>query len=279
MDIRIDRNKRIDIMKRTFALWILAIVITLASAVYQRMTGPSHPVSGSIKIDDSNISYTLLRNHKSTSDANMEIVIPNMVITGTLSWRRFKSNDSIETDPLVREGDKLIATIPKQPAAGKVSYQIKLYDEAGVGHDLTDQPVVMRFKDPVPLPVIIAHVLLIFMAMLYSTRTGLEAIFKGKNIHGQTVVTVILFLIGGMIMGPVVQKYAFGAFWTGWPIGHDLTDNKTAVATIFWLIALWRLHKGKGRGWVIAASLVTLAVFLIPHSVLGSEIDYTKMPQ
>jgi hypothetical protein len=267
-------------MKRTFALWILAIVITLASAVYQRVTGPTHPVSGSIKIGDNNINYTLLRNHESTSDANMEIIIPDVVVTGSVIWHRLKSNDTLETDPLIREGDRLIATIPKQPAAGKVAYQIRLYDGAGVGYDLTDEPVVIRFKDPVPLPVIIAHVLLIFMAMLYSTRTGLEALFKGEKVYNQTIVTVILFLIGGMILGPVVQKYAFGAFWTGWPIGHDLTDNKTAVAMILWLISLWRVRsKGKGRGWVIAASIVTLVIFMIPHSVLGSELDYTKMPQ
>ncbi|MCK7483460.1 MAG: hypothetical protein M0C28_45300 [Candidatus Moduliflexus flocculans] len=33
------------------------------------------------------------------------------------------------------------------------------------------------------------------------------------------------------------------------------------------------------RPFVIAASLVTLLVFLIPHSLLGSEYDYSKIGQ
>jgi uncharacterized membrane protein len=77
-----------------------------------------------------------------------------------------------------------------------------------------------------------------------------------------------------------VQKYAFGAYWTGWPFGHDLTDNKTALAFIAWLIAVIKLRKNReARGWAIAAALVLLLVYLVPHSVLGSEIDHTQMPK
>jgi len=83
-----------------------------------------------------------------------------------------------------------------------------------------------------------------------------------------------------MILGPVVQKFSFGDFWTGWPFGHDLTDNKSLVAFIFWVIALVALKKHQeNRLWPLIASIVLLGVFLIPHSVLGSEIDYTKEQQ
>jgi hypothetical protein len=82
--------------------------------------------------------------------------------------------------------------------------------------------------------------------------------------------------VGGLILGPVVQKYAFGAYWTGWPFGQDLTDNKTLVAWIFWAIALWRLHKNPAnRTWPAIAMVVLLLVFLIPHSMFGSELDYS----
>jgi len=66
--------------------------------------------------------------------------------------------------------------------------------------------------------------------------------------------------------------------WSGFPLGHDLTDNKTLVAMIGWLIALFMMRRGKpARGWVLAASILLLVVFLIPHSLLGSELDYSKM--
>ncbi len=264
--------------KTTVFIWVLAVVMTLLSAFYQRTTGPTYPVRGGLEIDDQQVKYCLLRSHISSSDAEIKIVAPESSIGGYYEFRRYKSHDQWSRVPLKREAESLLATLPKQPPAGKVMYQITLTDSAGNQYDLTGEPVIMRFKGEVPVSVIIPHIILIFSAMLFSTRTGFEAIFNRPRQYSYTVATVILMLVGGMILGPVVQKYAFGAFWTGWPFGHDLTDNKTLVAFIFWVIALARARiKGKGRGWILAASVVTLLVFLIPHSVLGSELDYTEI--
>ena len=84
--------------------------------------------------------------------------------------------------------------------------------------------------------------------------------------------------IARMIMGPIVQKFAFGAYWTGFPFGMDLTDNKTLIVLIFWIIAFVMLRKRPtARVWTILASLMTLIIFMIPHSMHGSELDYTKV--
>jgi hypothetical protein len=116
-----------------------------------------------------------------------------------------------------------------------------------------------------------------FMAMLFSTLTGLVVIFRAKNSYIFAWITVISVGIGGLILGPIVQKFAFDAYWTGWPFGHDLTDNKSLVAFIFWVVALAVMKKNReNRLWPVIASIVLLVVFMIPHSVLGSEIDYTK---
>jgi hypothetical protein len=85
-------------------------------------------------------------------------------------------------------------------------------------------------------------------------------------------------IIGGFIFGPIVQKYAFGAFWTGFPSGHDLTDNKILVGFIGWLLALIALYKFKNpKRWIVFASILMFVIFLIPHSVLGSELDYNEL--
>ncbi|RLD46076.1 MAG: hypothetical protein DRI88_08000, partial [Bacteroidetes bacterium] len=100
---------------------------------------------------------------------------------------------------------------------------------------------------------------------------------KGHDGRFFVGVTLITLFVGGLILGPVVQKFAFGAYWTGWPIGHDLTDNKTAFTFIFWLIAWFVLRKNPAnRVWPIVATIMMLAVYVIPHSVMGSEIDHTK---
>lgn len=46
-------------MKRSILLWLLALVITLASAVYQRMTGPTHPERGNFVLEGQSAAYKL----------------------------------------------------------------------------------------------------------------------------------------------------------------------------------------------------------------------------
>jgi hypothetical protein len=69
-----------------------------------------------------------------------------------------------------------------------------------------------------------------------------------------------------------VQKYAFGAYWTGFPLGGDLTDTKILFVFCFWLAAFFL--RRRSRWWTIAATVLMVAVYLIPHSILGSELDY-----
>ncbi|MDP2423122.1 MAG: hypothetical protein U1C46_02890 [Bacteroidales bacterium] len=260
---------------RSFLLWTLTVLFTLGISYYQRRTGPTKPLRGKVELAGETIRYRLIRTQNTGSAAAVEINAPDTGVKGIYQYRRFKSYDSWLELPMQREGDKLIAAIPSQAPAGKVMYQVWL-EKNGQRVQLAEEPVVIRFKGAVPLRWLIPHILFMFLAMLISTRTGLEALVKGNNTLMYAWFTTIFLFIGGIILGPVIQKFAFDAYWTGWPAGKDLTDNKTAVAMILWVIALVRLIRNKeNRGWALAAAIVVLLIYLIPHSMLGSELDYT----
>ncbi len=260
---------------KTILFWFIAIIITLMSFVYQRMTGPTYPVRGEVELNESKIDFGLIRSYDGGDDAPVKIDVPDDNIKGTFRYKRYPSYDEWTTDSLVRKNNKLIAFIPKQPAAGKVKYLITLQDNDSKVK-LTDEPVIIRFRDSVPGWALVPHILLMFLTMVFSTRAGIEAIVNGKGIRWLTYTTLFALIAGGLIFGPIMQKFAFGDYWTGWPLGTDLTDNKTAVAFIFWVIAAISVWKNtKQRLWVIIAAIITFAVYLIPHSMLGSEIDFT----
>jgi hypothetical protein len=247
-----------------------------ALAIYQRTTGPTYPKTGNITIDKEKINYELLTSFGGEGNAPVKLIVKDRTINGKIKYRRYKSYDTISTVALSRIDDTLTIGIPHQPPAGKVEYEIILSKD-GKEYPLRKDPVIIRFKGHVPEFFLIPHIIFMFSAMWFSLRTGFEALAKGKNVYKLTIATTLLFFFGGIIMGPIIQMYAFGALWTGWPFGHDLTDNKTLVAFIMWLVALWKLKKNpEMKGWAIAAAAVLLAVYLIPHSVLGSEIDYSK---
>ncbi len=259
-------------------LWIIAFIITISSAIYQRMTGPTYTARGHVIIDNTEISYRLLRTGSVEENAPVKLQVPDTSITGYFKYKRFKSYDEWTLSPLSREGSRLVGYLPRLPAAGKVVYYVYLKKGEQKISLTGDEPVILRYKGDVPTALLLPHVIIMFLAMLFSNRTALEAL--DKNGHPKKVMfwTIGLFFAGGFILGPAVQKYAFDALWTGIPFGWDLTDNKTLIAMLGWLWA-WFLNRREEshRGWIIFAAVLMLAVYLIPHSVLGSEIDFKEL--
>lgn len=269
-------------LRRTALLWIVAWLLTLGSAVWQRVSGPTYPVRVRTAVGAAPVRAKLLRSHSISADLPIVVAAPDRAVTGDVVWRRYPTDDPWSTLPLVREGDKLAATLPAQPMAGKLIYRVMLRranPAGGVESGATlpeGDPVVARFKGDVPLPLLLVHVAVIFSAMLWAARAGLEALTRGPRLRRHVGAAAMLMFVGGMILGPFVQKAAFDAYWTGWPFGRDLTDNKVALAMLLWIVAWWR---GRGdardaRGWTLAASFVTLVIFVVPHSLFGSQFDY-----
>jgi len=259
-------------------LWIIAFLITVSAAFYQRMTGPTHPLRGKATLNNTEIAYKLERNPETISDHEVWIEVPDAEITGTLLYKRYKTDDPWTEIPMERDGNVLAGSLPQQPSAGKLEYRILL---ASQGNEISltgEKSVIIRFKDPVPAVILVPHIIIMFLAMLFSTRAGIEALNPKGNPRKLALWTTGLLFVGGFILGPLVQKFAFGALWTGFPFGTDLTDNKTLIAMIGWIAALIAGRRGKpARWWVLGASILLMAVYLIPHSLLGSELDYSQL--
>ncbi|MCD6091524.1 MAG: hypothetical protein J7J72_08495 [Bacteroidales bacterium] len=258
--------------RNSILLWIFTIIFTLGIAVYQRATGPTYPKKADVTLGTQTYNFKLLTTFGGELDAPISLKVPSNV-KGMVKYRHYRSQEEWTGLKMKYDGASLNAFLPNQPPAGKLEYVVSLELE-GKNYTVNEDPVVIRFKGAVPLFILIPHVILMFLAMLFSTRTGLEALGKGHRTFKYTKITLITLGLGGMILGPLVQLYAFGDLWTGWPFGGDWTDNKTLFAFIFWVIAFFVLRKNRNnRLWPIIAFVALLAIYLIPHSMGGSELD------
>ena len=265
-------------MNRLWLRFVLALIITLSAAVYQRLTGPTYPLRGEIEFSGKTIDYKLTRSHGGETDQPVEVAIEDQNIEGVLIYKKYKTKEYWTGMKMIREDENLKGYLPNQPPAGKLEYYILLINDNQLKTLPDNRTVVTRFKGDVPDFVLVPHIFLMFLTMLFSTTAGLEALVKGNYIFKLALWTSIFLFLGGMILGPIVQKFAFNEFWAGIPFGIDLTDNKTLIAMIVWLLALWKSKNTvSGRWWVIAAAIVMLAMYSIPHSTLGSELNYETM--
>ncbi len=254
---------------KKFFYWFLAVVITLVLSVYQRMTGPTHPKSVTIELNGDNYKLKLPRSGVQHDEMVTLQGIPSDA-KAQLHYRRYPTSNEYTTTDFRWEDGSWQAALPVQPVAGKLQYYITV---AGKDYP-SDEPVVIRFRNDVPASILIPHILLMFAAMLFAVYTFLLVITK-KKYSKWLKITVATLFVGGFIFGPFVQHAAFGPWWTGFPYGTDLTDNKTLLSFLFFAAALVTL-KWKYNKWVVGlAVLLMIVIFSIPHSTYGSEYDYT----
>lgn len=269
-------------------LWILAGVLTLVCFTYQDKTGPTYPLEGELATARGLVQFKFLRSETIGTDLQIMLIDPVPTgVSGYVEYRRFKSNDEWQSLPLeegsfghTRRGrSELIqgvgVELPSlEERAGKYEYRVYLDDGETGPISVTDKPIYARYKASVPTVVLILHIVAIFASMTIAIRTVFEALIDGEY-KKLLWATLISLLIGGFVLGPLVQWYAFGVVWSGVPFGYDWTDNKVVVELIFWLLALY-LNRGdrRDRRSVYLAGIITLIVYFIPHSLFGSEYNY-----
>ncbi len=232
---------------KKFLYWFLAVVITLVLSIYQRMTGPTYPKKLTVELRGESYQVKLPRSGVQQDEI---VKLPELTesVPMSLHYRRFPTSDEYTSVDFRKKDGEWQAALPVQPAAGKLQYYITID-----GKDyLKDEPVVIRFRNDVPASILIPHILLMFGAMLLAVYT---------------------FLL--VVTGKDYGKWAFGPWWTGFPFGTDLTDNKTLLSFLFFVAALATM-KWKYNKWLVCAAVVFMVlIFSIPHSAYGSEYDYS----
>lgn len=262
---------------KTIVFWTIAFLITAGSAYYQRVTGPTYPTSGVSSFQGKEIKYKFDRSCDTSKTVSVILENVDPTLKGYIEYRRYNTTDDKTLVTMNNTNGTLSAEFPTEKdrtfriPAQKFEYKVLLVKDDQKS-EIPSQPVVLRYKGDVPMFILLIHVIIIFAAMLVSTRAGLEFFNKEANFKKFALWSLAIMTIGGMVMGPIVQKYAFGEFWTGIPFGIDLTDNKTLIAWIAWIVAAAASFRSKNPGrWVLGAAIVTLIIFSIPHSVLSGN--------
>ncbi len=255
-------------------LFIIAFLITIGAAVYQKMTGPTYPKKVKITLNEKPYKFKLPRSCEGSDSCLIELNIADPSVSGFIFFKRYKVDEAYTALPLLRKNNRLTGKLPGQPPAGKLEYYIEFDTPAGKITMPDDNAVVIRYKGVVPKLILAFHIFFMFFAMLWANYAGLLAIFNKQGYFKAGLITLLLIFIGGIILGPIVQKFAFGEYWAGIPYGWDLTDNKTLIAFVAWIIAIVFNKYKQNRWWIVAAAIVTIIIFSIPHSMYGSELNY-----
>jgi len=181
------------------------------------------------------------------------------------------------------------ASIPHHERGAWVEYYIEV---RGVGGELLTFPgnagegayYSLRFKGSVPKTILVLHIwtmfigLLLFLIAAYLSWNYLKAKRAYGRIEKISLYALAFLFVGGFPLGFLMGYYTFGTPWTGFPVGSDITDTKTLIVFIYWLIVAGFFRaSGAGAGdeskqrryarLVVWGTLLTVIIYAIPHSI------------
>jgi len=262
-------------------LWAFAFLITLLMAYYQHNSEPTNPVSGKVKIGQEWVHYKLLQIHAGNEGALVAINTKDTLLQGFIDYKPYKSSDSFSRITMSRKDGLLQGLLPHLPPAGKLTYRVVL-QKGKKSYNLNEgKAVVLRYQSLVPVVVLFPNIFFMFISLLFAMRAALGALTsEGDHVTYLSGVVLFSLFLGGLILGPLVQKYAFGTSWGEWYFGHDMTPYKTLLMFGFWLVAWLKLRKDSmHKFWILVAALVMIGVYVIPHYTWGPEIASTQTQQ
>jgi hypothetical protein len=140
---------------KQFIYWATAIIITLASAYYQRVSGPTYPETGM----SDGIAYKFDRSHSGYSPQDVEIKLNYKNEEAFLFWKRYKTQDEWNVEKMKIDQSNAVAQLPPQPPAGKLEYYVMVSNGLDERKFPPDHNVVTRFKGEVPAWILIPHII------------------------------------------------------------------------------------------------------------------------
>ncbi len=145
----------------------------------------------------------------------------------------------------------------------------------------------VKYKGHVSTIVLVMHIVFFFGAFFFMIQcfwSAVRILARGDN-ERDTIRTMrwamIFTFVGGWPLGFILNFQAFGVVWEGYPFGFDITDNKTQVMFLFWIVCALLVRgsffglgrerdsvgsRGLARS-VITAFVLSLVLFIVPHSL------------
>jgi hypothetical protein len=255
-------------------LWTLALAVAVGAATWQWHTAPAHPREGELEIAGVTVPYRLPRDGAAGQPLRVTVAAPPEV-TGTLRWRRYPAEQAFEGVSMLRDGAVLVGVLPSQPPGGRLEYSLVLAGPFGLARIPASEPVVMRFEGAVPRWARFPYLLILLASLLLAVRAGLAGLLGRPEVRRLAWIAFVGFTAGGLILGGVVRKHALGAWWAGWPFGHDPAGHAVLLMAVAWAVAAAALGGRRrrvdrfGRTVVVLAAVITVVAALAPHSLRG----------
>lgn len=270
---------------------ITGVILTLALFVIARRLSMNRPREIDIEEGGLRVSHETVIEQVGPGEPAVKLSISPGVEECPRVFYRTEGGDELKELPMLPSGDDAwTAKLPDLGRGGRLSYAFLIAGRDGSTIRLPARPdrfFLLKYKGDYSVPVLVAHVIFMFGAFFFMILSVMGAlrILMGREGKTETVSmtrwVMIFTFVGGWPIGFILNYQRFGVVWEGFPFGYDITDNKTQLIFLMWIVTVF-LVKGSflGRGEekdfigaggfalaVLISFIVSMALYILPHSL------------
>jgi hypothetical protein len=270
---------------------IVAALITIVVLSAARRLTFGRPTDIGIDREGLGVRHRTVTEHIGPGRPVVEVhVTPTEGVSVSAVYRVQRHGEPREISLERSENGLFRASLPELGKGSRLRYAIIVSAPGGVSIRIPERPdryVLLKYKGKVSTAVLTAHIACMFGSFFFMILSLFAAIRILRGLEGKAATVraarwaLTLSFVGGWPLGFVLNREAFGTIWEGYPFGYDVTDNKTQIMFVFWLVSLLLVRGsffGRGeaadtlgaRGFarvIIASFIVSLALFILPHSL------------
>lgn len=274
-------------MPRKIIVALLITVVLLAVARRLSKNNPEYLVAAD---GDVTVSHTTVFEHVGGGRPVIEIgVSGDDSVKAYLIYSQPSGQEVARVEMAGDGAGSYSGFLPDSGKGERLLYSFEVVTQAGrpIALPGDGSSVLLKYKGEVSTLVLVLHVIFMFGSFFFMVLAGLYAIDLLRGLGGKrsTAIMVrwlmIFIFIGGWPLGFILNRQRFGPVWEGFPFGWDVTDNKTQIMLVIWIVTIL-LARGSFFGIgkekdlvgeagfaraVILSLVLSLAIFLIPHSL------------
>lgn len=269
---------------------IVSIAITIAMVFVARYLSANRPRDLASSVAGLTLRHTTVVDQEGPGEPELRLEVEGEPAAPPVVRYRPRGGEQVEETVMTAAGEGAwIARLPELPKGSRMRYAFVAAAPGGGEARLPagDGFLTVKYEGIVSPFVLVSHIIFMFGAFFCMSMCmlGALAVLRGREGKRFTVVMsrwVMFFtFVGGWPLGMILNRQAYGPAWEGFPFGWDVTDNKTQIMLVFWIVTILLargsfLGRGENRDLasprafaaaVVVSFAASVALFLVPHSL------------
>lgn len=251
-------------MKQSLILWTGAFIISFLFGFANRLISPEYPVTGSFGINMKKVIYKFEKVYRGNDNYIITVGTEADSLNGSVLWRLKESGSGWNTAPMKFSGNVLTGAIPRQPPSTLVEYRVKIWEDGKIYFLPIDGRITLKYLSSVPSSIMGFYFFTLYLALIFSVRTGLEYFNENQKIKKLSLFTIMLWIANVIVFNPVKRSYELSTRIGGTilPI-TDLFDIRHISLLVIWILGIILIFNLKNyRIWGAIISGATIIAFL-----------------